>query len=163
MNASPITIRLAASLLCAVFLAAVTVGMTGCGGSGGAPGVVSGKVTYNGTPLTGGTITLHPVKGGAEIPIIISNEGTFSSSGIPEGEMQVSIETEFLKGKAGPGYNPSKGPPPPKGAEVNVPEFDKSKQPTYMKIPSKYASVTTSELTWTITKGNNNQDFDLKD
>jgi hypothetical protein len=165
-KASPTTIRIGASLLSAAFLAAVTVGMTGCGPSGLAPGVVSGKVTYNGTPLTGGNIILHPVNGGADVSIGISNEGTFTSSGIAEGEMQVSIETESLKGKAAPGYNtPPKGPKPPAGVggDAKVPEFDNSKQPTYMKIPSKYASVKTSGLTWTITKGTNNKDFELTD
>jgi hypothetical protein len=120
-------------------------------------------VTYNGTSLTGGKIILHPVKGGPDFPITITNEGTFSSSGVPEGEMQVSIETEFLKGKRGPVYDMSKGPKPPPGVEVNVPEGDQSKQPTYMKIPSKYADAKKSGLTWTITKGNNDKNFELTD
>jgi len=162
MNASPMMIRLTAPLLCTAFLA-VAVGITGCGPTGSAPGVVSGKVTYNGTSVTGGNLTLHPVKGGPDIPIIISNEGTFTSSGIPEGEMQVSIETESLKGKRAPGYDMSKGPKPPPGVEVKVPEGDQSKQPTYMKIPAKYANVKTSGLTWTITKGDNPRDFELTD
>jgi hypothetical protein len=149
--------------LSAAFLAAITVGMAGCGPSGGAAGVVSGKVTYNGTPLTGGTITLHPAKGGPDIPISITNEGTFTSSGVPDGEMQVSIETESLKNKHVQ-YDTSKmrpGVKPP--GDIQLPDVDMSKQPTYMKIPPKYASVKSSGLTWTITKGDNKQDFNLTD
>jgi hypothetical protein len=164
MCASRSTISIGASLLSAAFLAAVTGGLAGCGPAGRAQGVVSGKVTYNNIPLTGGNLTLHPAKGGPDIPITINNDGTFSSSGVPDGEMQVAIETESLKKNSAGNDNMPKPPPgkePPAG--VGRPDIDTSNQPKYIKIPPKYASVKTSGLTWTITKGDNKQDFELKD
>jgi hypothetical protein len=166
MNVSQSTMRLGASLLSAAFLASVTVVMAGCGPTGGNPGVVSGTVTYNGKPVTGGNLTLHPVKGGPDLPIPIDREGKFSSSGVPEGEMQVSIETESLKNKAAVPPDPPKDmklPPGVKPEDIKKPDIDMSNRPTYMKIPRKYADAKTSGLTWTLTKGDNKKDFDLSD
>jgi hypothetical protein len=167
MGASRTTIRIGAALLSAASLAAVTVGMAGCGPSSAAQGVVSGKVTYNGTPLTGGNLTLHPVKGGPDFPITITNEGTFSSSGVPDGEMLVAIETESLNGRGAVGMDGSRMPKPPPGKvganEVKNPHIDMSNQPKYMRIPQKYKDVKSSGLPWTITKGDNKKDFALTD
>lgn len=163
MHVSRTTIRIGAPLLSAAVIATLTVGMTGCGPSGAAAGVASGKVTYNGTPLTGGILTLHPVNGGPDFPITITYEGTFSSSGVPDGEMQVAIETESLKNRRPAGYDTSKMPAGSKPPDVKLPDVDMSKQPTYMKIPAKYASVKTSGLTWTISKGTNDRNFELTD
>ena len=61
-----------------------------------APGRVSGKVTYNGQPVTGGTVTFHSKKDGAKIPVSISSDGRYSAFDIPDGEMDVTVETESL-------------------------------------------------------------------
>src|SRR5262249_22760148 len=64
---------------------------------------ISGKVTLNGKPVTGGTMFLVPKSGPPEIRVEIKPDGTFKKSGVRTGEMQVAIETESIKGAAGGG------------------------------------------------------------
>ena len=85
--------------LCLVTLGTlVPLSLVGCGGvkSG-----LSGTVTYNGKPVTGGSIKLHPQAGAkATEPILIQidpSSGTFTNQELPPGTYQVAIETESVK------------------------------------------------------------------
>src|ERR1700682_6061894 len=77
----------------------------GCGATSNTPSTVTGSVTYNDKPVTGGTITFQAEAGGT-YPFTIQPDGTYSSiSEMPTGEMAVSIETESLnKDKKTPDY-----------------------------------------------------------
>src|SRR6185437_14970353 len=111
-------------------LAVTLVFSAGCGKSKKNDSSVSGKVTYANKPVTGGTIRLSPAEGtGQPIPVTINSDGTFSSKGIPTGDMKVVIETESVRGQTGNPYpNPMKGKRPPgSGPEVKPPDLDTSK------------------------------------
>jgi hypothetical protein len=139
----------------------------GCGGGHSInQGSVSGKITYKGAPVTGGTITFFPTSGTGSAPVTIKPDGTYSSTDVPMGDMGVSIETESVKGLGGggPAYNIPKGMKPPSGTPQ--PEQPKiqggANMPVYVQIPQKYVNPKTSGLTCTIKPGKNVCDFDLK-
>jgi hypothetical protein len=102
---------------------------------------VSGVVTLDGVPLTGGCITFISVVDPAIMMVTaIHEEGRFSVKNAPSGDVLVAVETESTKFG-----NPS----------------------AYVPIPKKYASVKTSRLKATITKSEGNEqpkplEFNLK-
>src|SRR4051812_11220196 len=73
-----------------------------------APASVSGKVTYNGSPVTGGTISFHSSDHGGAL-VLINPDGTFKADEVPEGELTVTVETESI--------NPNKEVPKYKGGK----------------------------------------------
>jgi len=74
-----------------------------------APARVTGRVTYNGSPVTGGTIHFHSADG-ADVPIGIGPDGTYQAFDIPDGDMVVTVETESI--------NPEKKPPEYRGGNA---------------------------------------------
>lgn len=139
----------------------------GCGETKGTVARLSGSVKYNGTPVTAGMITFT-AKGeggdaGGTYPVPITPDGTYTTSQLPAGELQVSIETESAnpkRPKAGQQYGGEKAQmkrsPPPEGV-------GSAPKGTYVKIPPKYSDPKTSGLTVTVTNGKNTKDFDLTD
>jgi hypothetical protein len=168
----PLPARLAgASLLLAALL------LVGCKPTNpNAPARVTGRVTYNGNPVTGGTIHFHSADG-ASIPIGIGPDGTYRAFDIPDGDMVVTVETESI--------NPEKKPQEYRGANASGPKYGPkavvmpkgkgnsggpkpeesgaSAETTYMKIPAKYADKATSGLTVTLKKGDQTHDIKLTD
>ncbi len=74
--------RVLASIVCV--LASLVVVLTGCGSAGDFPTApVSGKVTHNGEPVQGGSITFAPVATGSELEVgqpasgAVQQDGTF--------------------------------------------------------------------------------------
>jgi len=164
----------------AAFIACVILLQTGCKRRNpDAPASVSGKVTYNGSPVTGGTISFQSSDHGGAL-VIINPDGTFKADEVPEGELTVAIETESI--------NPNKEVPEYKGGKssgdmaakygkksVNSPEHEEAGKMspipsgaptgkgTYRKIPLRYSDPTQSNLKVTLKKGDNKQDFNLTD
>src|SRR5215469_9606821 len=67
--------------------------LMGCGPKRNQGGVVSGKITYKGTPVNGATLRLTPIPGpGEEVTIPVSQEGTFHTANIPPGEYKIVVE-----------------------------------------------------------------------
>jgi hypothetical protein len=87
---------------------------------------ISGKVTFNGKPLTEGTITFTPVKKGKAVAAKINADGTYAAATIPPGEYQVTVTL------------------------------------TKPPVPAKYGKAETTPLKYTVAKGKNTADFDLK-
>jgi len=148
--------------------------LAGCGDSSKA--TVSGKVTYKGAPVTGGTLTLHPASG-ADFPIVIKADGSFYVTDAPIGQMAVAIETDSVPSNTmPPGMTPPKDTPVP-GQTASLPKdmpppkdyspakpSDTSAGLKKVAIPSKYKDPTTSGLTWDIKGGSNAaKEFDLTD
>src|SRR5437867_1207834 len=69
----------------------------GCGGGSNVPARVSGKVTYNGSPVPAGVLAFHTKDAGTYTCGI--QDGSYSASDLPAGEIVVTITTEL--------YNPS--------------------------------------------------------
>ena len=59
------------------------------------PAQVSGKVSYKGSPVTGGIITLYTAEG-SPIQAPISNNGTYLFPNLPVGQMTVTIDTDSV-------------------------------------------------------------------
>jgi hypothetical protein len=115
---------------------------------------MSGKVTYKGLPLSGGTITFVGKEKSNTYKANLTADGTFEVSSLKPGEYKVAIETETVR--------------PAKGAKEKTPVPEnaaKGSKPagSYVKIPVKYGTVNTSPLTLTIKVGSQVHNFDLSD
>ena len=100
-------------------------------------GTITGKVTYKGAPLPGGTVKFYPERKGKPVTGIIQADGTFTAKGVPLGRTMVVVETESVKPR------PGKAP----------------KGPKYVRIPARYASPKTTPLVAEVKAGK--QTFDL--
>jgi truncated hemoglobin YjbI len=105
----------------------------------GEVGTVSGKVTYKGQPVPGGTITFHPKEGKA-VSAQLQEDGTYSADKVPAGDCTVTVETESVR----PTDKPKAG------------------APKYVPIPAKYAGTKTSGLTYNVQKGTQALDISLE-
>jgi hypothetical protein len=164
-----------------LFLLALAV--AGCGSKKSAPAQITGHVLYNGSPVTGGTLTFHTDHG--VYAVGISTDGAYTAIDLPEGEAVVTVDTEALNpdkkkvdydpktaGSTGPKYGGGKGggpkAAPPAGAKkqerspagVGAPQGEVG---SYVKIPRTYADKTKSTLRATLQSGKQSQDFELKD
>lgn len=134
--------RLASWLLLGILLA-------GCGGSGKGPaGTVSGKVTFQGAPVTEGNVTFVKVGGGGSGAGVIQADGNYSAKGIdggiPVGEYVAVVVPPEVTIDRGPNTSPETG-------------FKEMKN-----IPAKYRSEATSDLKVTIREGSNDFNIDMK-
>jgi hypothetical protein len=128
---------------------ALLLSAAGCSKSAGE---VSGKVTLNGKPLKGGTVTFIAATGtGASAGI--SPDGTYKALKVPLGDVKVIVVGPVFKmdlpagGAAGGDTfklptKPSEGPPP-----------------ADQIVPKKYADPDSSGLALTVQKGG--QEFDI--
>lgn len=147
----------------------------GCGGGvKNAPARVSGKVTYKGAAVSGGTIVFWTTTGPYQAAL--TADGTYSIIDAPAEEAVVTVDTESInpslkqqdygggKGKgpgmpgggAGGGARKSTGSPMPDYAK-------KTGTTTYVKIPSKYGKKESSTLKLTLSAGDQKKDFELTD
>ncbi|MCI0700616.1 MAG: carboxypeptidase-like regulatory domain-containing protein [Planctomycetia bacterium] len=60
----------------------------------GAPAKVTGTVTYNGQPVTGGSLAFHTDAG--VYAAVIDSQGKYSIADLPTGELVVTVDTESL-------------------------------------------------------------------
>lgn len=165
----------------AILLLSLPILTSGCGDS---VGTVSGTVTYQGKPLTGGSITFLP-KEGLAVNGTIDKDGTYSVAKVPAGEVKISIDTFASRTganrPAGGGPPVAGGPPggggppkdrggPPKDVlpkDVDPKSFDPAaierEREKHVKIPEKYLDPNKSGLTFTVVKGKNTHDIALSD
>ncbi len=129
----------------------------GCGSKNpNAPGKLTGKVVYNGAPVTGGALVLNSTSGAISIPI--KADGTFESQDLPAGEVVVTVDTESLNpNRKVPTYGGGKGQGSP------MPEYANKSAGTYVKVPQKYRDKGTSPLKITIAKGKQDKTIELTD
>jgi hypothetical protein len=133
----------------------------GCGGGGGRPHVamaeVSGKVLYNRQPLPGGTVGFYATQVEFMNPAIIDENGNYKIEA-PVGEVKITVDNRFLNPAATKFPEAKKGAGRPPGA-AETPQV----KGTYKRIPTKYYSRDTTDLTYTVTKGAQTYDIELKD
>lgn len=123
---------------------------TGCGG-GQAKGTVSGKVTYQGKPLTSGIVTFVPETGAPQYADIQS-DGTYRMTSAPAGLVKIGVSPKQAAGMS------SGMARPPKDYRKLKPAMPKSEN-----LPAKkYTDPNKSNLTYTVTKGTQQHDIDLK-
>jgi hypothetical protein len=158
----------------ALFLAlAVAVGLAvGCKKSN-VPASVSGKVTYKGGPVKGGNIAFHTEEGQAYRGSL-NEDGSYSVTSIPAGDMKVTVETEsFNPEKAAPAYPRGGGAGPAMDAKrlqaerkmgVKGPPTKEELAAKYVKIPKDYSDPKKTKLTVTLGRGRQSGvNFELKD
>jgi hypothetical protein len=164
---------------------AALLGAAGCQSHGN----VSGKVTFKGKPLKGGTVVfVIPGKGSVVAPI--GEDGSYSAARVPVGDARLSVETKSVgpppagrvmgsgpgMGRGmGPGMGPGmqRGPPPtikgPKDSDL-IPDGktamsvtpNKGDPKRYVPIPESYADPEKSGLTYAVTGGTQTHDIELK-
>jgi hypothetical protein len=144
-----------------VVLLLVLPALAGCGKR---TGFVSGKVTYQGRPLTSGSVTFHGADGRTDSGSI-TPEGNYTVPQAPVGTAKVTVlvrpsrpgrlpqegpakETPKHPGEGKAGKHPSAGP----AAQAGRPQV----------IPKKYEDPNQSGLTFTVTTGKQTIDIPLE-
>src|SRR5437588_6501794 len=94
----------------AILLLALLIA-TGCSGKK-ASGTVSGKVTYQGKALRGGSVTFIPADGVGVATSRIAEDGSYKVEKVPAGNVKITVETETSKPvQKYPGAQPPKDSP----------------------------------------------------
>ena len=128
-------------------LALLPLAALGCAGKGD----VSGKVTYKGKPLVWGTVQFegsdHLVQQGN-----INGDGTYTVRGVATGEAKAAVSSINPKSSDFQVRQAEGGPPPKPRPEVKG----------WFPIPEKYDTPFKSGLTYTINRGENKIDIELK-
>jgi hypothetical protein len=83
-------VRAGQGWLSALFTAALSAG--GCGVGGDNPASVSGRVTFNGKPVTSGVVVLVGAGGKASDPGTVQPDGAFSIAKSPAGKVKVAFD-----------------------------------------------------------------------
>lgn len=164
----------------ALYVAALLVPLVGvgCGGSSGKGAAkrletypVTGKVTLNGAPVPGASVTFSPAESGKPAAIgRTDSQGKYTlttyeaDDGAVEGEFTVLVtKTASDTGEAPPASprdNPNYGQPPMSYEEMQKEQQEEGSGST---LPAKYKSRKKSPLTATVTPdGENKFNFDLK-
>jgi hypothetical protein len=134
-----------------------SVALAGCGPS---TGNVSGKVLYKGAPLKGGNVSFTTADSKIPQTSPIAEDGSYSIEKIPLGPVKISVETKSLAQTAKAFKNePPPGMTQPGGKNQSDPAEAARR---YVAIPDKYSDSITSELTYTVTSGNQSHDIELK-
>jgi len=133
----------------------MALGLSGCSSTG----TVSGKVSYKGNPVKGGSITFVSPQGKASASTSINEDGTYTIPSIPAGDVKVCVDTSMLNpaGKTAPKYSPPGGQNSPYGPGD---ASDGAKR--YVAIPTEYADPDKTNLTCTVRGGRQTFDIELK-
>lgn len=124
-------------------IVAVVFGLVALGcRSGDRPITIWGKVTFQGQPVSEGTVQLNDEKTGRGAEVEIGPDGAYQAT-LPEGAYTVVILPPLLLVES------KSGPPDP--------QFKKVKN-----IPEKYRSTVTSGLTAAVSADKTVHDFDMK-
>ncbi|HEY7326436.1 MAG TPA: hypothetical protein VH592_02270, partial [Gemmataceae bacterium] len=143
-------------LIVPLFLAIVV----GCASKSQTPCSVSGKVTYKGQTVTGGTISFSRTQEelSGSYGFSIKRDGTYEGSSLPAEEYVVVIETESINpDRPAKTYQP-RGMRTQGGKKIDANTYKqkmqemgkmpgvKEEQGTYVKIPKQYGDKKTSPL-----------------
>ena len=134
--------------LIATALAALVLGLSGCGPPREKLWPVSGKVTFRGKPVAAGTIRFSNPQIGIDMTARLHSDGAYEvvmarGAGLPEGTYQVAIM-------------------PPR---VDIPiesTANPPKQPPCLDIPERYRLPSTSRLVLTVKRDGNRFDVDME-
>jgi hypothetical protein len=129
-----------------------------------ATGVVKGKVTFANKPLGIGTVAFFAADN-RHASGAIQRDGTYTINDAPVGDVKIVItvpsrSSMMMMGRGGP-------PKPPKDmkmpSEMLPPGYTGPEGPgEYVPISERYAKLETTDLTYTVTKGEQTHDIPLK-
>lgn len=149
-------------------LSVACLAVPGCGGRGdgysGPRGKVSGTVTVDGKPLQKDCqIIFMSVTGGYTAAGVIGEAGAYTLSyaddgGIPAVEYQV----QFTAPVGVPATTSAPAPVDPAKMASSVKVGAKMKAVNEGPIPTKYQSINSSKMSFTVKDGENKADFDMK-
>lgn len=115
-------------------LLACMIWSVGCGLAEPPSGSISGKVIYNGQPLTVGVVTLVNETTGVGASVELDSSGDYYIQSIRTGQYNAAVHNS----------------PPPPGARAVM-----------LNIPEKYQDIQTSGLSVTVEEGENSADLKL--
>jgi hypothetical protein len=126
---------------------------------------ISGKVTYKGEPLGGGTV-LFVAEGKRSMTTVINSDGTYALANFPAGPVTIAVETASVKQTEMPEEAKGMAPPAtipnmPEGATQSIYKPRAATAVRYVEIPPQYADPKTSGLTYTVTGGSQSHDIPL--
>ncbi|MFO0951158.1 MAG: hypothetical protein U0835_08400 [Isosphaeraceae bacterium] len=139
--------------------------VAGCGGDPSKPklGRVSGKVTYQGKPVTKGLVTFVPSSGpgtqtGQSAVGEIGGDGSYSLTTFENGDGAVLGQHVVIvqAREEDPAIEGGSMPIPDAKGRINI------KPPKHL-VPEKYASTESSPLKFEVKEGSNALDLELKD
>lgn len=148
-----IAINSSRPILCLVIAAVGIVLQAGCG-KPATTASVTGNVTVAGKPVTGGMVRFY-ANDGRSVGGQIDSSGRYSVADAPLGANKVTVVTSHLKGTGKPDRFADMSKPP----EDALP--DPQAPPVYVEIDASYESVDSTNLTVTVTGGENSIDLNL--
>ena len=143
-----------------LLLVAGIAGIAGCGGTGN----VSGKVYLQEAPVTSGNVFFYQ-KGSNSVTAPIGADGSYRAENVPTGTVKVAILPEPGGGGAvnAKAVGMMKGMQKTVGKEqAAVADIAAAKKSVAFTIPEKYQDAEKSEITVTVSKGDNSFDIKLK-
>jgi len=156
----------ACSRMLVLIILALLLPLVGC--SSNQPGSVLGKVSFNGKPLKGGSITFVPPAGPSNYSTILE-DGSYQIEPVTAGPVKILVETQSLLPPAALLRRGAPRNAAPEGAAASA-DLSKtsmgaaagSVNPRYVKIPDKYGELSTTDLEYTVKPGKQTYDIDLK-
>jgi hypothetical protein len=145
--------------------------VSGCG-----PGQakVTGRVLYDGKPVTGGRVTFMPDGAANPVTVNLDEQGNYEAV-LPTGDVKVSVDNRALEPR--PALPTGIPPGLPGGAAAKLAEARKANPQhatgtvdpgmhgripgKYVAIPKKYYDFTTSGVKFTVSRGDQKQDIEL--
>jgi len=156
-----------AVLCCATILGGLFLALSGCKPPAKVKNEVTGKVTYKGTLVTGGTITFVSTTAGlGDLPCEIKADGTYVAVNVPTGAVKLVVETDSVKlidDKQMEEAKKTMKPEDFKSWMANLEQNRKADGRTYVKIPKIYADKKQTPLTYTVQEGRQEHNIDLND
>lgn len=134
------------ALACLTFLT-----LTGCGSNS-----VSGKVTYNGKPLVGGTVTFFTADQQVKSSVI-GADGTYAIDKLATGPAKITVSPPVPPPRMPTGMRMD-----PKKMGAPAGEGPRTTNVKPVSLPAKYTDPAKTELTYTVTSGKQEHDIDLK-
>ena len=143
-------------------IALLVCSAVGCG-EGSSTGTITGKVLVAGRPLNGGTVSFLSVNADAvPMTFLINEDGTYTATDIPQGELMVSVvakasdangggasESRAAKAKGEMGRLESAGQPVPPEMQDAVNGTPGENAPPPL-VPPKYQDPFTSDIKVTL-------------
>jgi len=133
--------------------ASLALAAAGCGGG---VGNLSGKVTFNGKPVTSGTVQVFLTDGSTKTSDI-SNDGSYRINDVPAGTVKIGVSSPNPQQRYNDLVAMAKTEEQKKAIQVPDPALLKS----WVALPNELAQSGTSNLTATVNKGENPHDLAL--